>query len=94
MNEFELYNYFENNRFKKIGNQCRSFTYWSFLYDMLIEDRIDQDSALYDQLRNYTRAETEYSENLKDKINNRIIAEILDLSILQEIAEDFIFWHN
>ena len=94
MNETELYKYFENNRFNKKENQTRSFTYWSFLYDMLIENRIDEESNIYDQLRNTTRYETNYSKKLENKINSKIIAEILDISILQEIAEDFIFWHN
>ena len=92
MNETELYEYFETRHNEDVENKCCSFTYWNFLYDMLKQDRIDPDSLLYYQLEDRTRELINYNENIN--ITNNLIAEIIDISELQEYAEDFIFWHN
>ena len=94
MQEKELYDYFYNYRFKESKNQWRSFTYGSFLYDCLIEDRVDYNSCIYDELENYTLSLFNYNEELKERLTRKAIAELLDLSELQEIAENFIFWHD
>lgn len=94
MNTLELKDYFYKYRFKESKNQGRSFTYWSFLYDCLMEDRINYNDDIYNIIEDYTLMIFDYNENLKERITKKAIAELLDLSELQDIAEIYIFWKD
>lgn len=89
MNDYELKEYFNKVWIKIPRNQCRSFTYWSFLYDMLIENRIDNNCRIYQEIWQYIMCSNRYNENIKDKLTDKAIAELLDISELQEIIENY-----
>ena len=92
MDELELYNYFDTWHNEDIENKCCSFTYWHFLYDMLMQDRIDEECNLYKQLYERSFELLEYKN--EERITNKLIAELLEIDELQEYAEDFIFGHE
>lgn len=89
MDDFELREYFNNVWLKDKNNQYRSFTYWSFLYDMLIEGRVSDQSRIHNELWSIVMSAERYNENLHDRLTDRAIAELMDISELQEVIENY-----
>lgn len=54
---------------------------------MLNENRIDEDSRIYQEIRSHVLSSERYTEAIKDKLTNKAIAELLDISELQEVIE-------
>lgn len=88
MFESDLYEYYRDY-WKNNCDNYSSFTYGRFLFDMLNEGRIEEDCGLYGQLVLFVMGIVR--EEHWDRINQKLIADVMDLSELQEFAEDFIF---
>ena len=88
MNETKLLKYFIDYRKINCDNYS-SFTYGRFLYDMLNEGRVDENTFLYEALEEKTQLMID--KEYRTRITWRVIAELLDLDELQNYAEAFIF---
>lgn len=80
---------FVNQRMARPENKWRSFTYWSAMYTWIREDRFTFEYLwIYDEIVQYVCNISWASYDRVEWLNDNALAEIVDISVLQEFWEE------
>ncbi len=72
-------------------NVGSSFTYWRALYDWIRERRFTLDEIwLYDELVDFITAQSGASYDRVEWLSDEAIVEIVDIAVLQDVAESLV----